>query len=84
MFLFYESLFIKQIISFQIFKSVIKAAAEGEKKLNKQICPANIQNEIVLMKQTWSKERPRLSWDFQPDSTSPLQSIFFYFFEINS
>ncbi|XP_058800560.1 gamma-tubulin complex component 2-like isoform X2 [Phymastichus coffea] len=53
----------------KIFKNVIKAVVEGEKKLNKQAYPLSKQNEIMLMRHSWSTERPRLSWDFQPDTT---------------
>ncbi|XP_011499905.1 PREDICTED: gamma-tubulin complex component 2-like [Ceratosolen solmsi marchali] len=56
----------------KIFKNVIKAVVEGEKKLNKQTCPLNRQNDAILTKYTWSTERPRLSWDFQADSTISL------------
>ncbi|XP_008203440.1 gamma-tubulin complex component 2 isoform X2 [Nasonia vitripennis] len=56
----------------KIFKNVIKAVVEGEKKLNKQVCSVNKQNDAMLMRHTWSTERPRLSWDFQADATVSL------------
>ncbi|XP_014224531.1 gamma-tubulin complex component 2-like isoform X1 [Trichogramma pretiosum] len=60
----------------KIFKNVIKAAHEGEKKLNKQLCPVNTERDISHMKHTWSSERPRLSWNFQTESPAlQLQKV---------
>ncbi|XP_014217679.1 gamma-tubulin complex component 2-like isoform X2 [Copidosoma floridanum] len=59
----------------KIFKNVIKAANEGEKKLNKQVCPVNKPTEAVTAKHSWYSERPLLSWDFQSDPAMTPQKV---------
>lgn len=56
----------------QICKNVIKAAVEGERKLNKHVNTVTKKNNMSLMRQNWVLERPRISWDFLNDTTSAL------------
>ncbi|XP_046488183.1 gamma-tubulin complex component 2 isoform X1 [Neodiprion pinetum] len=51
----------------QICKNVIKAAVEGERKLNKQISMTDKRNDPPLVSQNWVVDRPRFSWDFPSD-----------------
>ena len=48
----------------QICKNVIKAAVEGEKKLNKQASAISKKIEPSIIKHNWVHERPRITWDF--------------------
>ncbi|XP_029174888.1 gamma-tubulin complex component 2-like isoform X2 [Nylanderia fulva] len=50
----------------KICKTVIKAAVEGGKKLNQQVCSVNWKNDNVT-KHNWVAERPRITWDFHSD-----------------
>ncbi|CAL1689551.1 unnamed protein product [Lasius platythorax] len=50
----------------KICKTVIKAAVEGGKKLNQQVCSVNWRNDNVA-KHNWVAERPRITWDFHSD-----------------
>lgn len=53
---------------------MIKAAVEGEKKLNKQVCAIAKKKESVI-KHNWVNERPRITWDFYNEpNVMPCQS----------
>lgn len=59
----------------QICKNVIKAAVEGERKLNKQVVSV-IKKSDAALKHNWITERPRMSWDFHIEgNTGPCQSL---------
>ncbi|XP_011861241.1 PREDICTED: gamma-tubulin complex component 2-like [Vollenhovia emeryi] len=49
----------------KICKTVIKAAVEGGKKLNQQVCR---KSDGALVKHNWVVERPRITWDFHSDA----------------
>ncbi|KAL0101794.1 hypothetical protein PUN28_019142 [Cardiocondyla obscurior] len=53
----------------KICKTVIKAAVEGGKKLNQQVCSISKKNDSALVKYNWVIERPRITWDFHNDTT---------------
>ncbi|CAD1472109.1 unnamed protein product, partial [Heterotrigona itama] len=60
----------------QICKNVIKAAVEGEKKLNKQVCAITKKTESSVIKHNWVYERPRITWDFYNESNvMPCQKV---------
>ncbi|XP_076230836.1 gamma-tubulin complex component 2 isoform X2 [Calliopsis andreniformis] len=54
----------------QICKNVIKAAVEGEKKLNKQVSTVAKKAEPSIIKHNWVQERPRITWDFYNESNA--------------
>ncbi|XP_011257254.1 gamma-tubulin complex component 2 isoform X2 [Camponotus floridanus] len=56
----------------KICKTVIKAAVEGGKKLNQQVCTVNWKNDSVVAKYNWVAERPRITWDFHSDAAVTL------------
>ncbi|XP_028047082.1 gamma-tubulin complex component 2 isoform X2 [Monomorium pharaonis] len=56
----------------KICKTVIKAAVEGGKKLNQQVCLISKKNDGILMKHNWVGERPRITWDFHSDTAVTL------------
>lgn len=54
---------------------MIKAAVEGEKKLNKQVCAITKKTESSVIKHNWVYERPRITWDFYNEPNAmPCQS----------
>ncbi|KAK2587013.1 hypothetical protein KPH14_010977 [Odynerus spinipes] len=55
----------------QICKNVIKAAVEGERKLNKQVVSVTKKSDAAL-KHIWITERPRMSWDFHCEGNATL------------
>ncbi|CAK9804480.1 Gamma-tubulin complex component 2 [Anthophora plagiata] len=60
----------------QICKNVIKAAVEGEKKLNKQVCAITKKTEPSVIKHNWVHERPRITWDFYNEpNVTPCQKV---------
>ncbi|XP_017885284.1 gamma-tubulin complex component 2-like isoform X1 [Ceratina calcarata] len=60
----------------QICKNVIKAAVEGEKKLNKQVCAITKKAEPLVIKYNWVHERPRITWDFYNElNVTPCQKV---------
>ncbi|XP_061932505.1 gamma-tubulin complex component 2-like isoform X3 [Apis cerana] len=60
----------------QICKNVIKAAVEGEKKLNKQVCAISKKIEPSVIKHNWVHERPRITWDFYNElNVMPCQKV---------
>ncbi|XP_006623553.1 gamma-tubulin complex component 2-like [Apis dorsata] len=60
----------------QICKNVIKAAVEGEKKLNKQVCAISKKVEPSVIKHNWVHERPRITWDFYNElNVMPCQKV---------
>ncbi|XP_060820423.1 gamma-tubulin complex component 2-like isoform X2 [Bombus pascuorum] len=60
----------------QICKNVIKAAVEGEKKLNKQVCAITKKTESSVIKHNWVYERPRITWDFYNEPNAmPCQKV---------
>ncbi|OAD55185.1 Gamma-tubulin complex component 2 [Eufriesea mexicana] len=60
----------------QICKNVIKAAVEGEKKLNKQVCATTKKAEPSVIKHNWVYERPRITWDFYNEpNVMPCQKV---------
>ncbi|XP_076621442.1 gamma-tubulin complex component 2 isoform X1 [Colletes latitarsis] len=60
----------------QICKNVIKAAVEGEKKLNKHVGAIAKKTESSMIKHNWIHERPRMTWDFYNESgISPCQKV---------
>lgn len=65
----------------QICKNVIKAAVEGEKKLNKQVCAISKKIEPSVIKHNWVHERPRITWDFYNElNVMPCQSKYYFKF----
>lgn len=63
------------LCTIQICKNVIKAAVEGEKKLNKQVCAITKKTESSVIKHNWVYERPRITWDFYNEPNAmPCQS----------
>lgn len=50
----------------------MKAAVEGGKKLNQQVCSISKKNDGALVKHNWVVERPRITWDFHSDATVAL------------
>lgn len=56
----------------QIRKNIIKAAVEGERKLNKHLGAVGKRNDPNVMKHNWVVERPRISWDFYSDTSIAL------------
>ncbi|XP_003703274.2 gamma-tubulin complex component 2 isoform X2 [Megachile rotundata] len=60
----------------QICKNVIKAAVEGEKKLNKQVSTVTKKLEPSVIKHNWVHERPRITWDFYNELyVTPCQKV---------
>ncbi|XP_020706235.1 gamma-tubulin complex component 2 isoform X3 [Athalia rosae] len=60
----------------QICKNVIKAAVEGERKLNKHISMSDKRIDPPLVSQNWIIDRPRFSWDFPSDvPITPCQKV---------
>ncbi|EZA59060.1 gamma-tubulin complex component 2 isoform X2 [Ooceraea biroi] len=51
--------------------TVIKAAVEGGKKLNQQVCAVGKRSD-ALTKHNWVMERPRITWDFHSDMAVTL------------
>ncbi|EGI64216.1 PREDICTED: gamma-tubulin complex component 2-like isoform X1 [Acromyrmex echinatior] len=56
----------------KICKTVIKAAVEGGKKLNQQVCSISKKSDGTSVKHNWVIERPRITWDFHSDTTVAL------------
>lgn len=69
----------------QICKNVIKAAVEGEKKLNKQVNTVAKKSEPSVIKHNWVHERPRITWDFYNEpNVTPCQSKDHYLINIQN
>ncbi|XP_033216784.1 gamma-tubulin complex component 2 isoform X3 [Belonocnema kinseyi] len=60
----------------KIRKNVMKAAVEGERKLIKHAGASSRYSDPFTIKQNWTIERPRISWDFHSDvSHLPCQKV---------